>query len=423
MAKGSVRLRTTAGAVVVVAIALVAGAVVLVALQRSALRDGVESAADERASALADQIEADGLPSRLGAEDDDEDEFVVQVTNPSGRVVLGPENLPSSGYLVVSDETEGGANAYVVRVAASLEDVDESTETLVPILLVGIPILLLVVGTTTWFVVTRALAPVERIRREVLEIGEDRLDRRVPVPESSDEIHLLATTMNEMLERLQGSRQRQRRFVSDSSHELRSPLASLRQSAEVAQTHPDALPDGELADVVLAETLRMQRLVDQMLLLTRSDEGAAAEVRREVDVDDLVRTEAARVRREGLTVDTSGVATGRVLGDELALGQVVRNLLDNAARHATARIAVSVVQDEARVVLVVDDDGAGVPPAERERVFERFVRLDEARARDDGGSGLGLAIVREITRAHGGEASLAESAWGGARFTVTLPAI
>ena len=283
--------------------------------------------------------------------------------------------------------------------------------------------LLLVVGTTTWFVVTRALAPVERIRREVLEIGEDRLDRRVPVPESSDEIHLLATTMNEMLERLQGSRQRQRRFVSDSSHELRSPLASLRQSAEVAQTHPDALPDGELADVVLAETLRMQRLVDQMLLLTRSDEGAAAEVRREVDVDDLVRTEAARVRREGLTVDTSGVATGRVLGDELALGQVVRNLLDNAARHATARIAVSVVQDEARVVLIVDDDGAGVPPAERERVFERFVRLDEARARDDGGSGLGLAIVREITRAHGGEASLAESAWGGARFTVTLPAI
>ncbi len=423
MAKGSVRLRTTAGAVVVVAIALVAGAVVMVALQRSALRDGVESAADERASALADQIEADGLPSRLGAEDDDEDEFVVQVSDPSGRVVLGPETLPSTGHLVVSDETEGGGNTYVVRVAASLEDVDESTETLVPILLVGIPLLLLVVGATTWFVVTRALAPVERIRREVLEIGEDRLDRRVPVPESSDEIHLLATTMNEMLERLEGSRLRQRRFVSDSSHELRSPLASLRQSAEVAQTHPEALPEGELADVVLAETLRLQRLVDQMLLLTRSDEGGAAGVRREVDVDDLVRTEASRVRREGLTVDTSGVATGRVLGDELALGQVVRNLLDNAARHATARIAVGVVQDEARVVLTVDDDGAGVPHAERERVFERFVRLDEARARDDGGSGLGLAIVREITRAHGGEASVAESAWGGARFTVTLPAV
>ncbi len=138
---------------------------------------------------MADQIEADGLPSRVGADDDDEDEYVVQVTDPSGQVVLGPERLPSSGYLVVSDETEDGGVEYVVRVAASLEDVDESTETLVPLLLVGIPLLLLVVGATTWLVVTRALAPVERIRREVLEIGEERLDRRVPVPDARDEIH------------------------------------------------------------------------------------------------------------------------------------------------------------------------------------------------------------------------------------------
>ncbi len=421
MASGSVRLRTTVGAVVVVAVALVAGAVVLVALQSSGLRDGIENAAEERASALADQIEADGLPSRVGADDGDEDEFVVQVTDPSGRVVLGPDNLPSSGYLVVSDKTEGGGARYVVRVAASLEDVAESTDTLIPLLLVGVPVLLLVVGATTWWVVTRALAPVERIRREVLEIGEERLDRRVPVPESGDEIHRLATTMNQMLERLEASRQRQQRFVSDSSHELRSPLASLRQSAEVAQTHPEALPAGELADVVLSETLRMQRLVEQMLLLTRTDEGRAADVRREVDVDDLVRTEASRIRREGLTVDTSAVATGRVLGDEFALGQVVRNLLDNAARHAASRIAVGVVRDEGRVVLTVDDDGAGVPPEQRERVYERFVRLDEARTRDGGGSGLGLAIVREITGAHGGETSIAESPWGGARFVVTLP--
>ena len=312
---------------------MVAAAIVLVALQRSALRDSIESAADERASAVADQIETDGLPSRLGADDDDEDEFVVQVTDSSGRVVLGPE-LPRSGYLTVTEGTEGAGEQYVVRVAASLEDVEESTETLVPLLAVGVPVLLIVVGLTTWLVVTRALAPVDRIRREVLEIGEERLDRRVPVPDSTDEIHRLATTMNEMLERLEASRQRQRRFVSDSSHELRSPLASLRQSAEVAQTHPEALPEGELADTVLAESLRMQRLVDQMLLLTRADEGHAGDVRREVDIDDLVRTEAARIRSEGLTVDTSQVATGRVLGDEQGLGQVIRNLLNNAARHA-----------------------------------------------------------------------------------------
>jgi signal transduction histidine kinase len=419
--KGSVRLRTTLGAVVVVALALGIGSVVLVGLQRHTLRDSVENAADERASALADQIEADGLPSSVGADDDDEDDFVVQVTDAAGTAVLGPDRLPSSDYLVVTDETESG-DVYVVRVAASLEDVEESTEALVPLLLVGVPLLLLVVGATTWWVVTRALAPVERIRREVHEIGEERLHQRVSVPASRDEIHRLATTMNAMLERLEGSRLRQQRFVSDASHELRSPLASLRQSAEVSQAHPEAFTGGDLVEVVLAETLRMQRLVDQMLLLTRADEGHAGDVRREVDVDDLVATEAARARREGLTVDTSQVVAGRVIGEEMALGQVVRNLLDNAARHARSRVAVGVAEQDGRVVLTVDDDGAGVPAAERERVFERFVRLDEARARDDGGSGLGLAIVREISRAHGGEASLGDSPTGGARFVVSLPA-
>jgi signal transduction histidine kinase len=415
-----VRLRTTVGAVVVVAVALVAAAVILVGLQRSALRDSVESAAEERASALANQIESDGLPSSVGVGDDDE--IVVEVTDSSGRRVLG-RALPDSGYLVVSEDAESGDEEYVVRVAASLEDVEESTDVLVPPLLVGVPVLLLVVGATTWWVVTRALAPVERIRQEVDEIGEERLDRRVPVPQAHDEIHRLATTMNAMLERLEVSRLRQRRFVSDSSHELRSPLASLRQSAEVSQAHPGALPEGELAEIVQAESLRMQRLVDQMLLLTRADEGHAADVRREVDVDDLARTEAARIRREGLNVDTSHVEAGRVLGDELALGQVVRNLLDNAARHAASRVVVGVAQNGDRVLLTVEDDGAGVPPDQRERVFERFVRLDEARARDDGGSGLGLAIVRELARAHDGEARAAESRMGGARFSVDLPAV
>ena len=420
LAGGSVRLRTTVGAVTVVAVALVAGAVVLVGLHRAALRDGVESAAEERAAAVAGQIDADGLPARLVV-GDDEDEIVVEVVDSEGHRVRGRE-LPDDGYLVVSDDAASGGEEYVVRVAASLEDVEESTAALVPALLVGVPVLLLVVGVTTWAVVTRALAPVERIRREVHEIGEDRLDRRVPVPGSRDEIHRLATTMNEMLERLEQARLRQRRFVSDASHELRSPLASLRQTAEVAGAHPGALGEGELPELVLAETLRMQRLVDQMLLLTRADEGRAGEVRREVDVDDLARTEAARIRRAGLTVDTSRVAAGRVLGDELALGQVVRNLLDNAARHAATRIAVGVVRTGDRVILTVEDDGGGVPPDQRERVFDRFVRLDDARSRDDGGSGLGLAIVREISRAHGGNASVTGSDLGGARFVVDLPA-
>jgi signal transduction histidine kinase len=408
---------------VVVALALGIGALVLVGLQRDALRDGVESSAEDRASALADQIEADGLPDSLGEEDDDDgdEDVVVHVADDAGRVLLGPERLPDDGYLQVSEDAEVGEEEYVVRVAASLEDVEESTAALVPLLLVGVPLLLVVVGGTTWLVVTRALSPVEKIRREVETIGDERLDRRVPVPGAKDEIHRLATTMNAMLSRLEGSRMRQQRFVSDSSHELRSPLASLRQSAEVARAHPEALPAAELADVVFEETVRMQRLVDQMLLLTRTDEGQLGQRRREVDVDDLARTEAARVRN-GLVVDTSQVGDGRVLGDELALGQVVRNLLDNAARHADGRVEVAVRRAGPRVVLTVEDDGAGVPESERERVFERFVRLDEARARDDGGSGLGLAIVREIARAHGGEATVGGSPLGGARFVVDLPA-
>jgi signal transduction histidine kinase len=307
-------------------------------------------------------------------------------------------------------------------VAASLEDVEDSTAALLTPLLVGLPLVLLLVGATTWMVATRALAPVERIRREVEQITGARLDRRVPEPRSRDEIHRLARTMNQMLGRLEESRDRQQQFVADASHELRSPLASIRQTADVARSHPDALPEGELADAVLEESARMQRLVEQLLLLTRNDEGAGSQAYHDVDVDDLVLAEAGRVRRTGLAVDSSGVGAGRVRGNRLALTQVVRNLVDNAVRHAASTMAVAVREDRHTVELVVEDDGPGIPEEQRERVFERFVRLDEARARDDGGSGLGLAIVRDIVAAHGGTVLVSTSPLGGARFVVRLPA-
>jgi signal transduction histidine kinase len=180
------------------------------------------------------------------------------------------------------------------------------------------------------------------------------------------------------------------------------------------------MPEGELAEAVLEEGARMQRLVEQLLLLTRADEGALAQAPRDVDLDDLALTEARRAR-VGIEVDTSGVRGGRVRGDGAALAQVVRNLVDNAVRHASSRVEVSVREDDRGVELEVADDGPGVPEGERERVFERFVRLDEARARDAGGSGLGLAIVQEIVRAHGGTVALSSSKAGGARFVVRLP--
>ncbi|WP_445259091.1 ATP-binding protein [Nocardioides aurantiacus] len=445
LGRASVRVRTTLAAVLVVAIALLVGGIALVVLVRGALVDGLESSAEQRADTLAAQVRSTETPAarsdssggdegRDGDEvDEDLEDEVWQVLDGEGRVVSSSQPLArplpardadavrlpggEAPYLVVTES----AGDYRVVVAVSREEVEDSVAALVPLLLVGLPALLLLVGGTTWIVVTRALRPVERIRSEVEQITGDRLDRRVPEPASRDEVHRLARTMNGMLGRLQDAQERQRQFVGDASHELRSPLAGIRQTAEVARAHPGAMPEGELADAVLEESLRMQRLVEQLLLLTRADEGAVAAQRREVDLDDLVLTEARRVRRTGLDVDGSGIATARVRGDETALAQVVRNLVDNAARHATSRIGLGVHEDDGRAVVVVDDDGAGIAPADRERVFERFVRLDESRARDAGGSGLGLAIVREIVRAHGGSVEIGSSPWGGARVTVRLP--
>ncbi|MBC2960834.1 HAMP domain-containing histidine kinase [Nocardioides deserti] len=418
---------------------------------RGSLRDGVEAGAEQRAAELAAQVEATGPPGP-GERDPDDDpdddgdedepeELVWQVLDVAGRVVAASQPLGATlprdedevrlagadqPYLVVTEDADrdedGGTAAYGVVVAASLEDVEESTDALVAPLTLGLPLVLLLVGGTTWVVAGRALAPVERIRREVEGITGDRLDRRVPEPPARDEVRRLAVTMNAMLARLQTSSERQQQFVADASHELRSPLASIRQTAEVAREHPGALPEGELAEAVLEESARMQRLVEQLLLLTRADEGALVRTHRDVDLDDLALTEARRVRRAGLTVDTGAVAPGRVQGDPLALAQVVRNLVDNAARHATSAVALAVTDHGDAVELAVEDDGAGVPEADRERVFERFVRLDDARARDAGGSGLGLAIVRETVAAHGGTVAVSGSSLGGARFVVRLPA-
>ncbi|MDN5892408.1 MAG: HAMP domain-containing histidine kinase [Nocardioides sp.] len=444
--RASVRLRTTAAAVMVVAMVLLIGGLTLVALVRESLHEGVESNAEQRLSELVAQIETSGLPDEALPEDDDDDdgadgadELVWQVRDAEGVVVRASQpldrplpidetdevRLPGAddAYLVVVDEAESGGQEYDVSVAASLEEVEDSTAALVTPLLVGLPLVLLLVGGTTWLVATRALAPVERIRREVEQITGDRLDRRVPEPRSRDEIHRLARTMNQMLGRLQDSRNRQQQFVGDASHELRSPLASIRQTAEVSRAHPGSLPEGELADAVLEESARMQRLVEQLLLLTRADEGALVRTHHDVDLDDVALAATRRIRRPGLAVDTAGIGPGRVRGDQVALSQVARNLVENAARHADATLAVAVRESPGGVELIVEDDGPGIPEADRARVFDRFVRLDEARARDAGGSGLGLAIVRDIVTAHDGDVAVTSSGLGGARFVVRLPAL
>jgi signal transduction histidine kinase len=290
------------------------------------------------------------------------------------------------------------------------------------LLTIGLPVLLLVVAFITWKVVGRSLSPVEAMRAEVDRISSSELQRRVPEPGGSDEISRLAATMNRMLARLEASQARQRRFVSDASHELRSPVASIRQNAEVALAHPEMTDTRGLAETVLAESLRVQRLVEDLLLLANADERRAPRADKEVDLDDLVFEEAALVRNGGkVKVDTEGVGAGRVRGDALQLRRAVGNLAENAARHAGSQVSFSLSENDGYVVLRVDDDGPGIPAEQRERVFERFVRLDQARDREGGGSGLGLAIVAEIVAAHGGTVTAGQSPLGGARIELFLP--
>lgn len=438
----SIRVRATLGALAVVAVVLVVAAIALVLLQRDALRDGAADTAAARAAQIAGQVTAAGPPATLrGEADDDEDdetdaepEDVVSQVHAGDRIVVSSQpgvrlparrgivDLPGADhrYTIAVIDTEWQDTDYTVVTAVSLEDADDSVATLIPLLATGGPVVLLLVGGVIWLVIGRSLAPVERMRREVASVSGNSLDRRVDPPGSRDEIHWLAVTMNKMLDRLETSRDRQRRFVSDASHELRSPITTLRQTGEVAQAYPDAIDRDELADTVVSESLRLQRLVDQLLLLTRADEGRATATGDDVDLDDLLLADAARLTRErpDLTVDSSRVEATRIQGDRTALDHVFRNLTDNAARHARTRVSFGATESGGFARVTVSDDGAGVPAPDRERIFERFVRLDEARARDDGGSGLGLAIVREIIVAHGGTVRVED---GGASFVIELP--
>ena len=256
------------------------------------------------------------------------------------------------------------------------------------------------------------------MRRQVDGVTASTLARRIDEPAVDDEIGRLARTLNGMLDRLEAAQATQRRFISDASHELKSPLAALRQYAEVARAHPERIGLDELGDAVLDEGGRLERLVQGMLVLANADEGALRLERSDVDLDDLLLDEARRVRDGGrLAVDTSGITAARMQGDAGLMRQLVRNLVDNAARHAATGItlAVAPAAGATSVVLTVSDDGDGIPADERERVFERFVRLDDARARDTGGSGLGLAIVREIATAHGGSVRVESDPTIGAR--------
>ena len=442
----TVRMRTTAVSVAVVGVALVVAGVVLVVALRDSLTGGVRTAARLRAEDLAETLERGTAPKHLVLEA--EDEIVVQVLDDRGRVVASSPNIGSrpllsspraehaetlddvrlgrrsaGAFLVFTVHADARKGRLDVLVGRTLRPVEDSIDVVIQLLVVGLPVLLLVTGATAWWLAGRALAPVESIRSEVAAISASELHRRVPQPAGDDEVARLASTMNGMLARLDDAQARQRRLVSDASHELRSPVATIRQHVEVAQAHPAKTTVSDLAGVVLAEDLRLERLVDDLLWLARADEHRSRPPSTAVDVDDLVLEEATRLRgSHGVRVDIAGVSAGQVLGDAEELRHMLRNLGDNAARYARTTVALSLHERDGRVVLRVDDDGPGIPLEARSRVFERFTRLDDARSRDVGGSGLGLAIVAEIVAAHDGSVVAGDAPIGGARLEVSLPA-
>ncbi|MFF9345907.1 ATP-binding protein [Streptomyces sp. NPDC014734] len=359
----------------------------------------------------ADDDDARHAPGR-GEVDSDEPDFG------NGTATVDGERADYR-FASVRATTPAGAT-LTVHAGAPLAAEREAVGSVRTAMLAGLPVLLLVVAGVTWLVTRRALRPVEGIRREMAAItASEDLGRRVPEPASRDEIARLARTTNETLTALEASVERQRRFVADASHELRSPIASLRTQLEVAEAHPELL---DLPGAV-ADTVRLQELAADLLLLARLDAGERPG-RTTLDLGALVQGEAGRRTGDRIppTVRVPETGTFEVSGSRGQLARVIGNLLDNAERHAERAVTVSVGRDRDGVAVTVTDDGAGVPPGERERIFERFVRLDDARTRDEGGAGLGLAIARDVAVRHGGRLTVGEAPGGGARFELWLPA-
>ncbi|MCF7552484.1 HAMP domain-containing sensor histidine kinase [Pseudonocardia sp. WMMC193] len=311
---------------------------------------------------------------------------------------------------------------FTVLAAQPVDFLHRAVDTVMAMVLVGIPVLVVLVGGFTYLFAGRALRPVEAIRARVAGLTDRDLGQRVPVPAARDEVGMLAETMNQMLGRLEGSQVIQRRFVADASHELRSPLTTIASGLELLDGTVDEA-DRSTVHTLRGEAARLDRLVDGLLLLARSDERGLQPHREDVDLDEIVEAERGRPSDVGGVDPEVRADPVRVSGDRAQLVRAVRNLVDNARRHARSRVVVTLVADGASAVVDVADDGAGVPPADRGRVFERFVRLDDARARADGGAGLGLAIVKEIVTAHDGTVEVLDSPLGGALFRIRLPLV
>ena len=398
-----VRTRLTATAAVIAAVATLLAAFALITVVRVQSERGVRTAADLRARDFVALLHSGTTPVDLHIHL--EEDVVVQVVAADGTVLAASPNvlgrpviadgLPAGNstvvdgssvgddddYLVVAREVATGNGPITVLVGRDLDSVRETTQVVTGILLIVVPILLIVVTSTAWLLVGRALVPVEE------------------------------------------ARDTQRRWISDASHELRNPLAAIRQHVEGALANKGSTEVDELARDVRFEALRLQDLVEDLLILARADEATKPPSMQTVDLGDLALEESARAgKMSGIPIETL-LNGARAKGDPQQLRRAVRNLVDNAVHHASARVTVQLLEVDHDAVLRVDDDGPGIPQDQRDVVFRRFTRLDDARDREHGGAGLGLSIVAAVAEAHGGRVNISESPWGGARFEMILPTV
>jgi signal transduction histidine kinase len=436
-----VRAAAALAATAFVAAAVALAAVALVLLQERSVRESVGEEARAHADRVADRLAAGESPA-LAVRPELDGFVVMQVVGTDGSVLAASPQLaglpplraahpgvPAEAreqsaavlagepLLVVEQEVTTPSGVRFVLAGRSAAAAERSTETVTELALVGAPLLALVAGAATYAFTRRALRPVEAIRAQAAALTD--LSRRVPEPFARDEVGRLARTMNAMLARLETAQIAQRRFVADASHELRSPLTTIIVRLELGQRRGPTAAD---VAVMMPEAQRVARLIDDLLLLARADERGLTPGGDDVDLDELVEVEAARLRTSThahVRIDTVPV---RVTGDRTQLARALRNLADNAARHAEDRVALRLRREDGDAVLQVADDGPGIPAADRRQVFERFVRLDEGRAREAGGTGLGLAIVAEVVAAHGGRVEVRGADDGGALFEVRLPA-